>query len=234
MKSSWRPSRFWLRRPRLTNESAMLRRSTACSTARSSAESCTVLRASATSATSSRVCTVIGSTWGTATSSPSGVSRMSTHRVGQPVVRPCPWPARVSDRSGRVIDRDTSHTARTVTTTRDRARAPGTGGPARVPCRRAVVGLGLRAGRRRRPGGRTTTGPPASCSRRDVQDAGARRPVALHGVVGRRQDPLVPLGRPGGFDDLAVGASRPGRRSPAARRRKVSPKSAISPDLVAA
>ena len=33
MKSIWRPSRFWLRRPRLTKLSAMLRRSTACSTA---------------------------------------------------------------------------------------------------------------------------------------------------------------------------------------------------------
>ena len=86
MKSSWRPSRFWLRRPRLTKLSAMLRRSTACSTARSSAVSCTVLSASATSDTSSRVSTRTARTWGTAMSSPSGVSRMSIDGVGQAAV----------------------------------------------------------------------------------------------------------------------------------------------------
>ena len=52
MRSSWRESRFWLRRPRFTNESAMLRRSTTCSTARPIALSCTVLSASTAPATS--------------------------------------------------------------------------------------------------------------------------------------------------------------------------------------
>ncbi len=115
MKSSWRPSRFWLRRPRLTKLSAMLRRSTACSTARSRAVSCTVLRASATSDTSSLVRIRTGSTWGTVMFSPSGVSRMSVTASGSR------WSAmsfawRVSARSGRVIDRDTAQVSPMATT----------------------------------------------------------------------------------------------------------------------
>ena len=101
----------------------MLRRSTACSTARSKAESWTVLRASATSATSSRVRTVIGSTSGTSTSSPSGVSRMSSTASGRrrsAISLACS----VSDCSGRVIDRDTSQVSTTATPRASTARAP--------------------------------------------------------------------------------------------------------------
>ena len=45
-------SKFWLRRPRFTYASATLRRSCACSTARSTALSCTRFSASSTSPTS--------------------------------------------------------------------------------------------------------------------------------------------------------------------------------------
>ncbi len=116
MKSSWRTSRFWLRRPRLTKLSAMLRRSTACSTARPSAVSCTVLRAWATSTTSSLVFTRTGSTWGTATSSPSGVwSTSITARGRRSPAIALAWA--VSDRSGRVMDRETSHVSTKAATT---------------------------------------------------------------------------------------------------------------------
>ena len=85
----------------------MLRRSTACSTASSTAASCTVLRALATSPTSSRVLTTIGRVSGTSTSSPSGVSRIwNTTDGSRSVDISLAW--RVRARSGRVIDRDTS------------------------------------------------------------------------------------------------------------------------------
>ncbi|CAM5272891.1 hypothetical protein SGRIM119S_03290 [Streptomyces griseorubiginosus] len=55
MKLIWRRTRFWLRRPRLTSESVALRRSTACSVARSKAARWTRSNASATSRTSEPV-----------------------------------------------------------------------------------------------------------------------------------------------------------------------------------
>ena len=81
----------------------MLRRSTACSTASSRAVSCTVLSASATSPTSSRVFTVMGSTCGISTSSPSGVLRMLRTALGRRV-EAISVACRVSARSGRVSD----------------------------------------------------------------------------------------------------------------------------------
>ena len=105
MKSSWRLRRFWLRRPRLMYESEMLRRSTACSTARSTALDCTFESAAATWLTSSLVFTVIGSTSGITTSSPGGVSRIWRTAAGQPGRRPSPRPAACRERSGRVIER---------------------------------------------------------------------------------------------------------------------------------
>jgi hypothetical protein len=77
MKASWRLSRRWFRCPSVMRLSVMWRRRMASSTASSSADSCMVLSALATSETSSLVLTVIGSMVGQATSSPSGVSRMS-------------------------------------------------------------------------------------------------------------------------------------------------------------
>ena len=85
MKSSWRPRRFWLRRPRLTKLSAMLRRRTACSTARSRAVSWTVLRASATSATSSRVLTRYGGDGGHGDVVAEGCFEDVEHGVGEAV-----------------------------------------------------------------------------------------------------------------------------------------------------
>ena len=96
----------------------MFRRSTACSTARSSALACTALRAPATSATSSWLFTVIGSISGITTSSPAGVSRIwrtAAGRLSPAMCSACTF----SERSGRVIDRLASQV-----TTMARARVP--------------------------------------------------------------------------------------------------------------
>ena len=113
MKSSWRPRRFWLRRPRLTKLSAMLRRRTACSTARSRAVSCTVLRAVDDVGDLVAGVDHDGVDGGDRTSSPSGVSRMSMTASGsRRSAISLAW--RVSDRNGLVIDRDTNHVSTTA------------------------------------------------------------------------------------------------------------------------
>ena len=121
----------------------MLRRSTACSTARSSAESCTVLSASATSATSSRVTTRTGT--------PPGPRR--PRRTGSPGSRtprgagggwPCPWPAGSATSSGRVIDSETI----TVSTPWSPRVPPPAGRTAARGCRRGCCSLSCPGGRR--------------------------------------------------------------------------------------
>ena len=97
---SWRPRSTWLRRATLTNISAMLDRSAACSLATCTVTSLTVLNATARRPISSADSTGIGST---TTPGPSpGVCIRSTIRGSSSPISPA---ATVRRRSGRVMRR---------------------------------------------------------------------------------------------------------------------------------
>ena len=180
MKSSWRLSRFWLRRPRLMYESEMLRRSTACSTARSTALDCTFERAAAT-----WLDLVLGlhrdrRDLGITTSSPAGC-RGSGGRRRAAGVSAISSACRLSERSGRVMERLASQVTRRAT---DQP-------PDRDAHEESLPGEGLvlrRSAQRR-------AGRPPSCAGRcsRCRDRRRRRRAAgdLHAVAGE-----VPLDLP--------------------------------------
>ena len=115
---SCRPSSTWLRRATLTNISAMLARSAACSLATRTVTWLTVLNASARRPISSADSTSIGST---VTPGPSpGVCMRSTMRGSSSPISPA---ATVRRRSGRVIRRARA-TARMVAKPRPMAARP--------------------------------------------------------------------------------------------------------------